>query len=540
MIPRKDEAENRVGTFESTHGISSSVPVHENKLSVVILGLDATSRMNFIRAMPKSNKYLLKTMSAVSLDGYTKVAENTLPNVIPLLTGRTLDEFKKECVDESLGGSHVHLDECPFIWKVFAENGYRTSLAEDDVDIGIFNMNWGNAFVNPPTDYYLRTFSNLMQKRSSFKSGYCYGGSLSFDKLLENIKSTAEVFTKEEKYMQLIWSTKLSHDDFNKLRWGDESLFQLLQFLHTGNLLNTTAFLVLGDHGSRLDRIRGTAQGKLEDRLPVSYIVLPKWFQTKYRRAFRNLKKNANRITSAFDLYKTFYDFMNLDNLLNKKPGPIDKNSEEILLPNKKKVSLSRYRGMSLFNEAPENRTCFAAGIPLHWCVCHRKVQLDKESDLVQGAGEFVVTSLNILMKEHSSCSELLLQSVDEASKWDSSEIVREECHVENNMNGKNATEPNTSVTGGSTVRKKNDSHFTNDATCKSDSEVLVLQIAFTTTPGDATFETTLIKLTDGKWRLTENVVRTNSYEGQSECVEQKLKPYCYCVEEESFFGDLF
>lgn len=333
--------------------------------------------MNFIRAMPKSNKYLLNTMKAISLNGYTKVAENTLPNVVPLLTGRTLDEFRKICIDESQGIASTHLDDCPFIWKTFGANGYRTSLAEDDVNIGIFNMNWGNAFLNSPVDYYLRPFSHLMQKSHSYKSGYCYGSTLSFEKLLEYVKSMAQVFNGQT-YFQFMWSTKLSHDDFNKMRWGDDSLVQLLEYLNTGNYLNNTALLILGDHGSRLDKIRSTAQGKIEDRMPVAYIALPHWFRIKYHRAYRNLRKNADRVTSAFDMHKTFYDFLNLDSLLNRKNEPVEKDDTVVLLPNQEKVDLSKYRGLSLFTEVPENRTCFAAGIPLHWCVCHRKLPIKK------------------------------------------------------------------------------------------------------------------------------------------------------------------
>jgi hypothetical protein len=118
--------------------------------------------------MPKSHSYLTKNLSAVTLVGYTKVAENTLPNVVPLLTGMTLDELKSKCIKIGKNNDDVRLDECPFIWQNFAMNGYRTSFAEDDLDISIFNMDWKYAFHNPPTDHYLRTFISRMQIRQVF------------------------------------------------------------------------------------------------------------------------------------------------------------------------------------------------------------------------------------------------------------------------------------------------------------------------------------------------------------------------------------
>ncbi len=70
------------------------------------------------------------------------MAENTLPNLIPLLTSLSFEDFKMKCVDTRLSSDSIHLDECPFIWKRFSAHGFRTGFAEDDMDIGIFNMNW--------------------------------------------------------------------------------------------------------------------------------------------------------------------------------------------------------------------------------------------------------------------------------------------------------------------------------------------------------------------------------------------------------------
>ncbi|CAL8121220.1 unnamed protein product [Orchesella dallaii] len=510
LVPEKPHVEERIREFEEI----AKPKKNRNRLSISILGLDATSHMNFLRAMPKSSKYLLKKMSAISLKGYTKVAENTLPNVIPFLTGLTLEQFKKECVDEvSNGPNYVHLDECPFIWKHFAKNGYRTGFSEDDPDISIFNMNWANAFIMPPTDYYLRPFSVRMHKEQNYKHGYCYGASLSFEKLLENMREMAETFEGGNRaYFQFTWSTKLSHDDFNKMRWGDEPLLKWLEHLNTNNLLNNTVLIVVGDHGSRLDNIRGTNQGKLEDRMPVAYIVMPPWFRKKYPEYYGNLERNSKLITSAFDMHKTLYSLMNLDSL-----G--EEDEYWLGLANNESVPIGKYKGTSLLREIPENRTCFEAGIPLHWCVCHRKIPVDLEEEFVEDAGEHVVQSLNILLRGQKLCASLSMKSIDEVSKWDSKEIEREGCNLKKNE-----------------TKILFDVDDDNSDWCDNTKEILVLQIAFTVSPSDAKFETTVIQLQNGGWHLTEEVVRTNAYEGQSNCVEQKYKPYCYC-EDEGFFS---
>ena len=53
----------------------------KRKVNVVILVLDTVSHMNFIRVMPRTHEYLTKELNAVGMDGYTKVGDNTFPNI---------------------------------------------------------------------------------------------------------------------------------------------------------------------------------------------------------------------------------------------------------------------------------------------------------------------------------------------------------------------------------------------------------------------------------------------------------------------------
>jgi hypothetical protein len=105
--------------------------------------------------MPDTLAYLTQNLSAVEMKGFTKVGVNTVPTMIPMLTGLTYDEFRSsECIKDK-----KHLDSCSsIIWKSFSANGYRTSLAEDYASSTIFNSDWSYAFKNPPTDYYIRPF----------------------------------------------------------------------------------------------------------------------------------------------------------------------------------------------------------------------------------------------------------------------------------------------------------------------------------------------------------------------------------------------
>lgn len=99
-----------------------------DKPSVLIISIDSLSRLNLIRSMPITYR-LLETHGFVSLDGYTKVADNTFPNVIPILTGMFVAQMTKRCWKNPKD----EMDGCPFVWKDFKNRGtyktYKRSLS---------------------------------------------------------------------------------------------------------------------------------------------------------------------------------------------------------------------------------------------------------------------------------------------------------------------------------------------------------------------------------------------------------------------------
>lgn len=89
-----------------------------DKPSVLLLSIDSLSRLNLIRSMPITHR-LLETRGFLSLEGYTKVADNTFPNVVPILTGMFEAQMVKRCWKKP----DVEMDECPFLWKEFNKRG---------------------------------------------------------------------------------------------------------------------------------------------------------------------------------------------------------------------------------------------------------------------------------------------------------------------------------------------------------------------------------------------------------------------------------
>ncbi|CAL4152656.1 unnamed protein product, partial [Meganyctiphanes norvegica] len=71
---------------------------HKNPdmLNLVIIGTDATSRLNLLRHLPKTYKYLTEELGALDFRGFNKVGDNTDPNLLAGLMGWSMKEFKEQ------------------------------------------------------------------------------------------------------------------------------------------------------------------------------------------------------------------------------------------------------------------------------------------------------------------------------------------------------------------------------------------------------------------------------------------------------------
>jgi len=67
----------------------SSIDSEENDPSVLILVVESLSRLNYLRSMPKTRHELEKLERLSYLKGLTKLADNSFPNMVPFLTGKS-------------------------------------------------------------------------------------------------------------------------------------------------------------------------------------------------------------------------------------------------------------------------------------------------------------------------------------------------------------------------------------------------------------------------------------------------------------------
>ncbi|XP_030377707.1 uncharacterized protein LOC115626465 [Scaptodrosophila lebanonensis] len=449
----------------------------ERKPSVLIMGLDSVSRINFRRTMPNMFKFV-NEQGWHEMQGFNKVGDNTFPNLLPALTGYSEEGSLALC-----NVSEVNcLDRLPFIWKNYKRANYLTAYAEDCRDLSTFNY-LKPGFVQQPTDYYLRHFLTALEDKFSlrkrFGNVYCVGRDLSFNYVFDFGLQFVQRFINETPIFGFLWSNSFTHDYFDAPTALDDHFLDYMKKFKAAGLFESSIVVLMSDHGHRYNTLRRARSGYLEERLPMMFIYVPPWFRKKYPHLVANLAGNRNRLSSNFDFYMTLRHLLQLDS----------KSMAEI---NPKPPQCSTCQ--SLLFEVPFNRSCREAGIEEHWCSCQPSETITKAS-YARRIALAVVRDMNKqlrLQKLTNLCHDFMLKHLH---KLDRKQIL--------------ATDEGPS--------NANESYYI---------------VNFKTRPNSAHFETTVrYNNLTGAIQMNINAIsRLNSYAKDAKCLEQKVaKKYCIC-----------
>jgi len=479
-----------------------------DKFSVIIFGIDAVSRLAAIRKLPKTHKFMKEDMEAYELRGYMKTGDNTLPNVLAMLAGKQVLNHELPKLDYNKD----HFDGYPLIWNNFSDAGYATFFNEDSPDIGAFNLN-KQGFLKQPTDHYMRPFwrgikkidpvgtllndalMGFEDKKMGFKktSTLCYGNTPKHVLSINFFKEFVKRYKKKLRF-GFTWMNEISHNYINFLGLGDNDFYDFFKWMNDNGHFENTFVILLSDHGSRIDLIRNTYVGRIEERMPMMLFSVPEKLKKQYPTLAKNMAENSDRLTTHFDLYETLVDIL--------------KSKYETTL--KFQGNGKPPRGISLFNSIPGSRSCEDAGVPEHFCACYGSKELKVTEPIVQKVADFALHEINVLVSQRSDvCVKLSLHKIKQAQKIELGLNYNGEFEFFSVFNY---------------FEKPED---------QKDARYLVL---IETVPGHALLEAT-IQLENGyKMKLLDEVSRTNLYGTQSICVKEndQLKKYCFCKEQTS------
>ncbi|XP_052271756.1 uncharacterized protein LOC127872463 [Dreissena polymorpha] len=471
--------------------------------SVLLLGLDSVSRSHATRNLPKSLNFLRNEMGAYDFVGYRKVGENTYPNLVALLTGKSHSSFP------FVTNNWAYADSLPFLWKEPFMKSVATVYSEDRAEIAAFNY-IKRGFEKVPTDYYFRPYNLALHKFQPVLNEQlpkpdmdCYGYRNYFELLLQYFKCFLQVNNYKRKF-GIIWSNQVAHEEFTALKRGDESLLEFLTWMKNNINMQNTILVILSDHGYRIGGASLTHIGREENNNPWLMMIVPPHLKSNVT-IERAIRKNTQRLITPFDLYQTIYDILKYGNV----PVPVHGNDV--------KPSLTR---RNLFHPIPSFRTCTDAGIPDYYCTCHEKTMVANNSELVKDLAKYIVQTINeIVSANENSCATFTLLKIREASVVYSPKDKL-------NIPTKLANAWTSIGYFGKLLRSEND----------LDQLTGRYNIMFMVSPGDAVFDglVDFSQFSDDAERMTiiGQPTRLDRYGNQSHCVDQlSLKPYCYCTD---------
>ncbi|XP_063931698.1 uncharacterized protein LOC135143718 isoform X3 [Zophobas morio] len=462
--------------YSNVHAILNPEHVHQKlqqdwtttPMSVLFVGIDSISKMNLVRTMPKTYKFL-EEHDFANLRGYTKIADNTFPNLMAILTGKTWIQVYDQCDPKK-----NKINNCDIIWDKFNDLGYITAYAEDESSIGTFNYN-RKGFGSPPTDFYFRPYMIAAENLPSirrFGMHTCSGPETSGERIMNLAKDFAFSFEKNPKF-GLFWMNTFSHDNVNLPSSMDEKVEAFLEDIY--DHLDNVVLVFFSDHGFRFGDIRYTHTGWVEERLPFIYVHLPKTLKQLRPTEVGHFLTNTRRLTTPFDLYMTLQDILAFTN-----------QSYEV------QPSLACPKCHSLFREVDEARTCKDGAIEQHWCMCSGHSYVNPSTQIVVDTAQYIVFEVNSLIQASESghkCAFYYLKKI-----------------VSSGMSELYLNENNQTV------------HY--------------MLIMLETRP-PAMFEATVEVASQPhklpRFRLLGDISRINRYGDNSKCINDSLKKYCYC-----------
>ena len=344
------------------------------RYSITNFIIDSMSQMNLHRSLPKSRDQAL-AMGGILLTGHHKVGHNSIPNIMAMMSGST---YKGWDWKEPLKN--------PLIIGMFRDWGWTTVYFEDMLHwVGnAMKFDWKTA--NPWT----MTYNDIWWYLKS---------TVNHNNPIYTIWDMCLIYKDSPSFLHIHLS-EVGHDSLNMMKNYDADVAAMLTNLSNENALDDTFFILMGDHGYRQGSFARLEQGIIENNMPGIIIIPPKNFSLDHPDWLKNLKANADVLTSHWDIHHMYRDILGVSG-----------GAEEVASVYKDLES----PGASLFSPLGE-RTCTSAGIPLDYCSCPEGYFNIEQPELLEGMAQAVLADMNVFLEPMWGCRWLELANITGAS----------------------------------------------------------------------------------------------------------------------------
>ena len=378
-----------------------------DQYSVVTFIIDAVSQQNLVRSLPLTKSYL-DSKGGFLFSGQNKVLHNSYPNVMALLSGETGGGWPPDWPNRT-GLYYLDTERQPLLQSLYSQHGYLTLQLEDLQVYGTLTRKHQLGFRRPPADIYYRApFLAMLQENFGWMRNRLVGKAECFACLQEQLVHVPELRVVEDfisMYSAVptfahVHLNEYTHNDLNMGKLYDADLSQMMKRLVSGLALQNTFFLLMGDHGFQRaeDPFVLTRQGAVENDLPALYLLPPADFSVRHPEKYQNLRNNAAKLTSFFDVNQMLRQVLALAS--NKTVEDIFRGFEG--------------HGTSLFDDVGD-RTCAQADIPEDYCRCTDGIAELPAREATEIARS-IIRDINTFLAGFRLCQELELSELKEAT----------------------------------------------------------------------------------------------------------------------------
>ncbi|KAG0595708.1 hypothetical protein M758_UG190600 [Ceratodon purpureus] len=339
----------------------SSGQVNDEKLNVVFIFLDATSRRGFHRRLRKT----VAALEEANNRDYTRLYQFFRYSVVEFCTEPNSRAMFQNTIES-------HNQTVPPVWDDFRNSGYVTLFTADTCqDLAAAYMNRHSPHNTSSFDHELVApfchsdfFAENANPFGNFKGPYsitarCLKGEQVHDHELRYLESFRNAYPGQPKF-SLAWFLEGHEGTTEVLRNMDDGLVSYLTNL-TEQDWNNTAVIIAADHGLHMGLNFGISQnGAVEHKNPFLAMMLPPWFVSRQNR-HNALHVNQQRMVTALDIYKTLQAF---------RMGGLNSEERATWVDPAAKYRLLNHSIDLLHEEVPESRSCKDAGIVPEWCQC--------------------------------------------------------------------------------------------------------------------------------------------------------------------------
>ena len=383
---------------------SRSIPGRNESVfdTVIVIYLDAISRIKFHKFYEKSANILKRmnedeasTHRSISLDRFHAIGRNSEFNYLSFASGVGPEEIKQFFHRKD---TDVHI---PWIFDLAEMMGYETAstvsgchyrckkdchdffMSANGVETGgcvqqymvEHDKRYPTKSLFPPASYCESKYRKILNENGS-RSGstvdtnigdqqfYWVGNKFGMSYILDWFRTwLLQVYQKyhhKKKFSMIVFEETQQREFFTNVDSEIEAILFDLVYSSSKYHTENAAILLLSDHGLHFSSEFYVQPGKIANKNPFGYIILPKKYLNENPEEAKKIAHNSKQMVSPLDLRATVQHWLTGRDWSASASG-------ERKLPHYS----SNYGQSLMVSTLHSNRTCESAGIPLPFCVCN-------------------------------------------------------------------------------------------------------------------------------------------------------------------------